>query len=59
MECYDIWYVWTVKGKAPWEWNVGHQVYPEDIAAVKKMDEYHTDRQNMNSKKKQQKARMK
>jgi hypothetical protein len=44
-----------VKGQPPWAWNVGNQVYPEDIAAVKKMDEYHSDKQNMEAKKKSNK----
>lgn len=54
-----MWYLWTVKGKAPWEYNMGHQYYPEDIAAVKKMDEYHADKQAMNAKKKTNKSRSK
>lgn len=44
-----------MKGKAPWEWNPGRQVYPEDIAAVKKMDEFYHDKQRMESEKKAKK----
>lgn len=54
-----MWYLWTVKGKAPWEYNIGHETYPEDIKAVMKMDEFHNDKQNMESKKKVSKSRSK
>lgn len=46
-----MWYLWTVKGKAPWEYNIGRVYYPEDKAAVMKMDEWHADRQRMNAEK--------
>jgi hypothetical protein len=47
-----MWYVWTVKGQPPWAWNADREVYLEDIQAVKKMDEFHADRQSMKNKSK-------
>lgn len=47
-----MWYWCTVKNVPPWELRgEGDERFPEDLVAIKKMDEYHTDRQNMNAKK--------
>jgi hypothetical protein len=45
-----MWYFWTIKNKAPWEvYAQGDVRYPEDLEAIKNMDEFHNSAQKMHA----------
>lgn len=57
-ECYKMFRLWKDWNTKPWEVNGGF-VYPEDITAVLKMDEFQRDAERMQREKEEAKQRMK